>query len=716
MRYWPYLFRRKNESYEECIMSSNSYLDESISEDERRYREHLENAPAIVWMADTNGVGTYTNKRWKEFTGQTLQESQGDGWVKVIHPDDAERVHQAAINAALERSIYIAEYRVRTVSGDYRWVIDTASPRLGEDGTLLGYVGGVVEIHERRVAEEALYVSNERFRVAIQAVEGIMWVADPQGNVTDPQPLLERLTGLAFEEYKGKGWSKSLHPDDRDGYLSAVAHSLAQGIPLRHEHRMKNSDGMYRRYSVKASPVRNQDGSIREWVGVHTDITEKWEYESRIKFLATHDAVTNLPNRLLFEDRLNHLAQQRGKRQHAVLFMDLNRFKLINDSLGHDMGDKLLVEVANRLRSNLRVGDTVARFGGDEFVFLFEDIKSEAEVTRLAQKILSIIAKPIKVAEHELIVTGSIGASFYPRDGGTPSTLLKHADQAMYRAKALGGNVVHFFDNTLNAGMIERLELENDLRHAVGRNELVLHYQPKMHVNENRVFCLEALVRWNHPKRGLVPPMEFISVAEEAGLIDQIGEWVFEEACRQLKAWKQQGLQDIRVAINLSVHQLNSPYYLLNLKKILKKTAVDPHCLELEITESTLMENIRSYEGLLKEIRALGIRMAIDDFGTGYSSLSYLKKLPIQTLKIDRSFIQDILENDDDAAIVCATISMAKRMGLKIIAEGVETKEHVDFLLENGCELMQGYYFCRPLASEQAKEYVLRHMGEKESK
>lgn len=693
-------------------MNTTSYLAQSIPEEEKRYREIYENAPTIVWMCDPDGFGTYTNKKWQEFTGQTLQESLGHGWVNVIHPADAERVHQAAIKAAQERSVYIAEYRLRAVSGEYRWVIDTACPRFRQNGTLLGYVGGVVEVHEHRLAEQALYASNERFKAAIQAVEGIMWTVDPQGNAIEIQPTWEKMTGQSFDEYQGAGWTNAIHPDDREDYLAIVSHSLANGIPIKASHRLKCADGSWRRFSVKGLPVHNPDGAIKEWVGVHTDITEQSEYESRIEYMAAHDPLTHLPNRTSLHDRLNHLVQQLGERQHAVLFMDLNRFKNINDSLGHEIGDGLLVELAHRLKAKLRPGDMVSRFGGDEFVFLFRDIKSEAEISRLANKILASTAKPIKVGLHKLTVTGSIGVSLYPRDGTTPSTLLRHADQAMYQAKAAGDNTLHFFDKALNAGMAERLILENDLRHAVKRKELVLHYQPKMQVRESRVYCLEALVRWNHPKRGMVPPAEFIPVAEEVGLITQIGDWVFEEACTQLCAWIKQGVKNVRVSVNLSAHQLASPYYVQNLKMILKRTGTDPQLIELEITESTLMENIRSYETLLEEIYALGIRMSIDDFGTGYSSLSYLKKLPIQTLKIDRSFIQDVTRNESDAAIVCATISMAQRMGLNIVAEGVETKEHVDFLLENGCKQMQGYYFSRPLAPEQAREFVLKHTAD----
>lgn len=693
-------------------MTTMHQSDPLISEDERRYRELLQDAPTIVWMVDENGNGVFANHRWTEVTGQTLEESLGSGWTQVIHSDDADRVHEIFQTACKTQSVYFAEYRLRTASGEYRWVIDTASPRIGKDGAFLGYIGGIVEIHERRMAEKALFLSNERFKAAIQAVEGVMWTTDAQGDFVDLQPQWERITGQSFDEYKGKGWSKAIHPDDIEAYLSTVATSVTHGGTLDTTHRLKSASGAWRRYAVRACPVHNQDGSIREWVGVHTDVTERWEYRTRIEYLATHDALTHLPNRLLFNDRLDHLVQQRGDRKHAVLFMDLNRFKFINDSLGHDVGDKLLIEVASILRSNMRAGDTVARFGGDEFVFLLEDIKSQTDISRIAQKILALVAKPIRIGEHELSVTGSIGASLYPRDGQTRSELLRNADQAMYQAKATGQSSIEFFDKELNDGMLDRIALENDLRDAVKNKELVLHYQPKMHVSENRVFCLEALVRWNHPVRGLVPPLEFIPLAEESGLISQIGDWVLEEACRQLNSWKEQGMRNIRISVNLSVHQLKSPYYLQNLKKALKRTTVDVHCLELEITESALMENIRSCESLLQEIRALGIRLAIDDFGTGYSSLSYLKKLPIQTLKIDRSFIQNVIDNKDDAAIVCATISMAQRMGLSIIAEGVETKEHVDFLQQNGCELMQGYYFSRPLPASQIEAFLKKHIRE----
>lgn len=678
---------------------------QTLSSAESDFQYLADDAPVIIWLVDASGYCTFLNKKWFEFTGQTREEGLGMGWIDALHPGDRDMVGAAFLQAQKTQSSFAGEYRLRDTAGQYRFSLDMASPRVSPEGTFLGYIGVVVDIHDRKQAEEALFASNERFRAAIQAVEGVIWTIDAQGLVIEEQPSWALLTGQSFAEYKGRGWADVIHPDDRAPYLDTVAESLATGKPLNAEHRLKLADGRWHLFSVRGMPVRNADGSVREWVGVHADITEKREYEKRIAHLANHDALTGLPNRILLDDRLDHLIHGRGDLQHAILFMDLNRFKIINDSLGHEVGDLMLKETAQRLICMARAGDTVARFGGDEFVILLENVDSITTVARLAERILETIARPMRLADNELSTSVSIGACMFPKDGNTTSALLKHADLAMYQAKKLSRNAFRFFDQQMNARTRERLVLENDLRRAIEHGGLSVHYQPLVDVIHRKVIAVEALVRWNHATRGMISPAEFVPLAEEIGLIDQIGEQVLLQACQQQMEWQKAGLPHVKIAVNLSVHQLNEAF-IHAVDHILRVTHADPKDIEFEITESALMENISAYESILVQIQALGICLAIDDFGTGYSSLSYLKKLPIDTLKIDRSFVTDITADSDDAAIVSATIGLAQAMGLNIVAEGVETDAQMMSLTQKGCKVMQGYLFSKPLAPDRLAEFL----------
>ena len=423
------------------------------------------------------------------------------------------------------------------------------------------------------------------------------------------------------------------------------------------------------------------------------------EAESSLMFFANHDALTGLPNRAMFNQRLA-LALARAHRygkMAAVLFIDLDRFKIINDTLGHDAGDRLLKQLAERLRVSLREADTVGRQGGDEFVVLIEDLTDSNQVTGVAQKMLETIAEPYLIAGQEFHVTASIGISVYPEDGNDQQALLKNADIAMYRAKERGKNNYQFYSAQMNLHSFERLALETSLRHAVERNEFVLHYQPKVNMRSGRITGVEALVRWQHPELGMVPPAQFIPLAEEMGLIVQIGEWVLRTACSDARGWLDQGLPAISVAVNLSARQFDRDDLVLSIMNVVRETGFDPRSLELEITESTVMHSADRAAGVLRQLKGIGVRVAIDDFGTGYSSLGYLKRFPIDSVKIDRSFIIDIPEDKDDVAITCAVIAMAHSLRLKVVAEGVETAEQYAFLREQDCDEIQGYYFSQPV-------------------
>ncbi|MGN6703304.1 MAG: putative bifunctional diguanylate cyclase/phosphodiesterase [Burkholderiaceae bacterium] len=548
--------------------------------------------------------------------------------------------------------------------------------------------------------------SEERFRSLFEHHADAIFSRDRAGRVVFANEAMLNLSGYTLEELRTFGPGQMLTTEDvpvaRHGFALALAGNIqrAQTRLIRKDGSQADIDSTYLPIFV--------DGHVVGVYAVLRDIKRAVEYERSIAYLASHDALTELPNRSLLHERLEHAIAQR--RVHAdrlvgVLFMDLNRFKMVNDSLGHDRGDKLLQMIAGRLKSAVREGDTVARLGGDEFVVVLEQAESIEQIAALADKLLAVVAQPFDLDGHELSISVSIGGSVYPKDGGDVPTLLKHADIAMYRAKELGSGTFRFFDTQMNVRMLDRLLTETGLRRALERGEFVIHYQPQVRTEDRALVGIEALIRWQHPERGLISPAEFIPLAEEIGLIGAIGEWVLKTACRQNRVWQQAGLAPVRVAVNLSAAQFASPLFAAKLGAILADTGLGAQWLELEITESSLMQNVDASLETLQRVRGMGVCISIDDFGTGYSSLSHLKRLPIDTLKIDQSFIRDVMSDPDDAAIVAATISLAHYMELRVVAEGVSGEAQAAFLAERGCDAMQGYLFSRPLPAPEAESF-----------
>jgi diguanylate cyclase (GGDEF)-like protein len=436
---------------------------------------------------------------------------------------------------------------------------------------------------------------------------------------------------------------------------------------------------------------------------VFHDVTVARAMTEEMAHLAKHDSLTDLPNRLLLQDRISQaiVAARRNNVGVAVLFVDLDGFKNINDALGHAAGDRVLQSVAKCLTSCVRRSDTVSRHGGDEFVVLLSDIKKPSDAGITARKILTAITEEHQSNQRDLQLTASIGLSTYPEDGEDTEILLKHADTAMYESKRRGPNNYRFFNQDMNAGTIERQSIAVDLHGASERQEFALHYQPKINLQTGEITGAEALIRWMHPGRGLVSPLQFIPVAEESGHIVPIGQWVLREACRQTREWIDAGLHAVPVAVNVSSLEFRSAGFLENLRAVLKETCLDPRYLELELTESVLMQHAESSVSVLRALKSIGVRLAVDDFGTGYSSLSYLRKFPVDSLKVDQSFVRDLTTDTGDATIVSAVISMGKSLGQCVIAEGVETEEQMTFLQAHGCDEAQGYYFSKPVAADQ---------------
>ncbi len=475
------------------------------------------------------------------------------------------------------------------------------------------------------------------------------------------------------------------------------------------------SEGETHWVSVSGRPIFDAHGNFKGYRGVGKDVTDSKFAEERIQYLAYHDDLTTLPNRSSFNRFLNHGIRHAHRHGTglAVLFIDLDRFKNINDTLGHEGGDLLLQEVGERLKHCVRQSDTVARLGGDEFVVLLEDLGEPERVAVVARKILADIARPFDIHAQEIRVTASVGISIYPEDGEDEQTLMKRADIAMYHAKQEGRNNYQFHTALMETHSFERVALESGLRGALDRGEFQLHYQPKVEIKSGRITGVEALIRWRHPDLGEVSPVRFIPIAEETGLIVPIGEWVLRTACLQNKAWQDEGLPHLCVAVNLSVRQFSHEDLLVDIASTLEETGLDPACLELEITESMIMHNVDKAVQLLVKLKAMGVRLAIDDFGTGYSSLSNLKRFPLDTIKVDRSFVCDIPSNTDDMAITSAIIAMGRSLGLTVVAEGVETREQIDFLREHACDEFQGYYFSKPIDGRKVGELLRsRHRGD----
>ena len=602
------------------------------------------------------------------------------------------------------------------VGGVPRTARITFSPRWSGDGTRVeGFHVFVVDVTEHKNLENALFQEKELAQVTLKSIGDGVITTDVTGMITYLNPIAETMTGWRNDEALGLPFAMVFNVVDGNT-RAAVANPLEKA--LRENQRSEpgaetlliRRDGYETFIEDSAAPIHDRAGNVNGGVLVFHDVREARFIAMKMSQQAQHDFLTGLPNRLLLNDRLAQaiMLAERHRSSLAVLFLDLDRFKQVNDSLGHSVGDQLLQEVGRRLLKCVRGTDTVCRQGGDEFVILLSEIDHPRAAQQVAEKLLATIAQPYLINAHELHVTLSIGISTYPDDGRDAEAIIKNADAAMYHAKELGRNNYQVFTQPLNDRAVARFTLETNLRRAIQRNEFVLHYQPKINLSSGSIIGSEALIRWRSPDGQLIPPAQFIPIAEESGLIIQVGEWVMREACRQNREWQQQGFPAMPVAVNVSPLQFRRKGFLDLVKRSLEETGLDPHHLELELTESVVMENIQLTTDILTALTSIGVRLSIDDFGTGYSSLSYLRRFPIDTLKIDRSFIDDIVTNPDDAAITSAIISMAKSLKQRVIAEGVETAAQLAFLRARACDEMQGYYFSQPVSAEEFVQKFFR--------
>ena len=626
-------------------------------------------------------------------------EASYEGFMSRVHPEDRNAVDAAVQRAIRQHDSYDITHRILRPDGEVRTVRENAEIVRNAEGNVMRMIGTVLDITAQMRSEAALRESEAKLRTVIQGFPIILWMMDRNGIY-----LLSEGKGLESQGLKpGEVVGRSLFEQHRDHpEILRDARRALSGEAFSSTCWMGDMA-----FEVHYSPLHDVNGAVSGSIGVATDITARKRTEERLSFLANYDPITQLPNRSLFNDRLEHAMRQadRAGTLVALLFLDLDNFKSINDTLGHGQGDELLRQVAARLRATVRISDTVSRLGGDEFTIIIENLVHEDEAARVAVDILQQSALPYRLQANELYVTPSIGIAIYPQDGDGVQDLVMNADAAMYRAKENGRNNFHFFNKEISRGAQERLELSNLLRGALVRNEFSLHYQPQIAIDNGRVIGFEALLRWHCEARGNTPPNLFIPILEETGLIIPVGEWVLNAACRWAATLDDDGVDPApSIAVNISARQFRQPDLAGVVARALHASGLAPSRLELEITESSLLD-VESHLQTMDSLKRLGVRLSIDDFGTGYSSLSYLKRFPVDRLKIDASFVRDVADDPDDAAIVTTIIGLAHNLDLRVIAEGVENPAQLEFLQAQGCDEIQGYLVARPMPEPDVSEW-----------
>jgi diguanylate cyclase (GGDEF)-like protein/PAS domain S-box-containing protein len=686
---------------------------EALQYSRGKYRTIVETMEDAYYEVDLFGKLVFANNALSRMLGYTLEEVIGKSNRFFMTPRAIVIVF-SAFSEVYRTGVPKRNQDWEHIHKDGTLINVEGSVQLTRDpaGVPIGFRGILRDVTARRKIEYELRESEMRFRALTNLSSDWYWEQDTEFRYTRMESRHKNLDSTQASFLGKRPWESDLEIQADGGWAEHRA-VLAANMPFRDVvmHRLLADEKPYY-ISVSGAPIFNDNGEAIGYRGVSREITDQRIAEQRIRHLATHDSLTDLPNRMMFSQMLA-AALALGKRcnhKFAVLFLDLDRFKFINDSLGHEAGDKLLQEIAVRLNGAIGGGDTIARMGGDEFVVLVREVTHVDQVSEVARKLLAAAAESFVLAEQECNVTASIGIAMYPTHGEDEQTLMKHADIAMYLAKDQGKNDFKFYTQEIVTSSHERLSLESNLRHALAQNEFSVQYQPKLDLRSGKINGVEALLRWENPALGRIPPDEFIPIAEEIGLIVPIGKWVLQTACAQNVEWQRQGFEPLRMAVNLSVRQFSDENILRDIAAVLAETGMDPTLLELEITEGMVIHNPERVLLLLLAIKEMGVRLAIDDFGTGYSSLGQLKNFPLDTLKVDRSFISDIPANAGAMAIAQATIAMGKAMKLTVVAEGVETAEQANFLRLHGCDEMQGYHFSTALTPEALTLLLKRYL------
>jgi len=722
---------------------------------EERFRAMANTIPQLAWTARADGFIEWYNERWYKFTGTTFEQMQGWGWQSVHDPDVLPRVMAHWKDAIAQGVPFEAEFPLRAADGTFRQFLTRVMPIKNAAGQVVQWIGTNTDVDELKRAQielkanqglleqtnenlkqaaaqnaviaealkktagenatiaEALYNEKERAQVTLNSIGDAVICTAIDGRLSYMNSAAERLTQWTSAAAMGRRLEEVFYIVDahsRKVLPNVMAIALAENTisklpPLCILIRPDKSELPI---EDSCAPIHNREGKVTGAVMVFQDVSEARALTQRLVHQAGHDGLTELPNRTLLNDRLTvaMAASERHQTSLALLYLDVDRFKHINDSLGHPVGDRLLQSIAARLRACVRASDTVSRQGGDEFVVLLTEINGARDAAVCAEKMLQALRLPYVLDALEVHVSASIGIAVCPQDGRDVDALLRNADSAMYESKRQGRDNYQFYRKDLNESAHARQSLEEELRHAIEREQLVLQYQPIMDLTSGAVTGVETLLRWQHPTKGLLTPADFMSIAEESGLIVPIGRWVLRAACMQARAWQVAGMAPLRYAVNVSAVELRAKEFVAGVTAILEETRIEPSVLELELTETFLMQDSRSTALVLQSLKNLHVQLALDDFGTGYSSLSYIRRFPINTLKIDRSFIKDTVTDAADAGVVSAVINMGKSMHMLVVAEGVETREQLAFLEAQHCNEAQGYLFSPPVAAETFAQMV----------
>jgi diguanylate cyclase (GGDEF)-like protein/PAS domain S-box-containing protein len=697
-----------------CVdITERKRLESDTRESNERLRAVIHAAPLAIVARDLDGVIRMWNPAAERLFGYQEDEVL-ESTTSVVPESLRQETMALRMRAQKGETVWIEETQRMHRDGRLIDVSLSIAPVYGGDNLVIGTMVTIADISRRKQAEQALRESEAHLRLAMDAAQMGMWYWESDTDRFVHSDGLAVLFGYKASDpqMEYRVLQERLHPEDRELFEATMRHAIKHSADFQVDYRVSWPDGTVHWISNRGQVHRAPTGRALRVIGVGMDITDRKLAEQRIAHMAHHDALTGLPNRVLLRDRIQQAIAQahRNGAQLAVLFLDLDRFKTINDSLGHQLGDRLLQSVASRILVCVREGDTVSRVGGDEFVIVIPGIAAAADASAVAAKILEVLASAFHLHGNDLHVNASIGISLYPADGSDAETLMRNADTAMYHAKDSGRANYQFFTQHMNVAAQQRLSLENALRRALENGEFEVHYQPLFDLRDRSITGFEALVRWSPAGREMVMPGEFIATAEDSGLIVPIGEWVLRESLKQARMWQSAG-RPLMISVNVSAHQLSRPSFVERLRRLIEETGIDAGLVELEVTEGVIIEGAGDARESLDHIAALGVGIAIDDFGTGYSGLAYLKRLPIDTVKIDQSFVRDLTVDPDDAAIVTAIVAMSRSLGVDVVAEGVETEEQLAQLKALGCHRAQGYLLARPMTAAAATKLLERTMS-----
>ena len=677
--------------------------------DLRKLGRALEQSPTSVIITSIDGIIEYVNPKFEEVTGYSAEEAIGQNPRILKSGNKTTEDYKTMWDTLLSGKEWRGTFHNKRKDGSIYWESASISPLRDEAGNITHFIAVKEDVTAQKRAEEQLRMNATVFDTTS---EGIM-VTDTDNVIKTVNPAFSRITGYEAEEVIGHSPNMLSSGRHTEAFYEQMWGAVSQNGYWSGEIWNRRKDGSVYPEWLSIAAIKNESGIIKEYVAVFSDISKHKQDEEKIRYQANFDALTGLPNRSLLTDRLTQaiLSANREEWKLALLFIDLDQFKVVNDTFGHVVGDELLQQVAERIRGSVREADTVARFGGDEFVILMQDVTDLEAPALVASKVISEVTAAFSLYQREIYIGASIGITIYPDDANTPDALLRNADMAMYQAKEQGRNNYQFFTPSMQRQTMERQQLEQDLRQALQRDELELFYQPVVNAETGKVCSLEALLRWNHAKKGRIPPDLFIPLAEDCGLIGPVGEWVVTQACGQLSQWHRYGYSHLSVAVNLSSRQRELGLETDFLRQVLEDNHLQGESVTLEITESLLMRDTEESVEWLSQFKELGVKLSVDDFGTGYSSLSYLKRFPVDVLKIDRSFVSDLPQDTESATLVRTIIGMANSLNLGLVAEGVETEEQAAFLTAEGCEVLQGYYYAKPMAVSDVNVFL-----EKDSK